>query len=77
METKYLKDAARLLNRDYVNRESLDLFKKVLWVSVDQRAAILWAVKVGGQKKIMRSAQRGQSKFEPGRSTELFFDLQL
>ena len=25
----------------------LDLFKEVLWVSVDQRAAVLWAVKLG------------------------------
>ena len=34
MEMKYIKKAARLLNRDYVNRRGLDLSKEVLWVSV-------------------------------------------
>ena len=47
-----LKTPARLLNRDQVKKRGLDLSKKVLWVSVDQRAADLLAVKVGGQKKI-------------------------
>ena len=51
MEIKYLKSAARLLNRNYVNRRGLDLSTEVLWVSVGQRAAELWTVKVGGQKK--------------------------
>ena len=50
---KYVKSAARLLNRDCVNKKGLDLSKEVLWVSVDQRAAELQAVKVGGQKKIL------------------------
>ena len=53
MEMKYIKSAARLLNRDWVNKGGLDLSKKVLWVSVGQRAADLRAVKVGGQKKIL------------------------
>ena len=38
---------------DFVNKKGLDLSKKVLWVSVGQRAAVLRAVKVGGQKKIL------------------------
>ena len=61
----YVKSAARLLNRDCVNKRGLDLFKEVLWVSVDQRAAVLQAVKVGGQKKFCRSP-----RFEPGLPTQ-------
>ena len=36
---------------DFVNKRGLDLSKEVLWVCVGQRAAVLWAVKVGGKKK--------------------------
>ena len=50
---EFIKSAARLLDRNCVNKEGLDLSKEVLWVSVDQRAAELRAVKVGGQKKIL------------------------
>ena len=52
-EIKYIKSAARLLDRDWVNKGGLDLSKEVLWVSVGQRAAELRAVKVGGQQKIL------------------------
>ena len=77
MEIKYIKSAARVLNRDCVNKEGLDLSKNVLWVSVDQRVADLRAVKVGGLKKIR--------PFGPARATwvrdqphsRFFFDLQL
>ena len=55
MEMKYFKNAARLLDRIYFNKGDLDLSKEVLWVSVGQRAADLWAVKVGGQQKILPS----------------------
>ena len=48
MEMKYLKSAARLLNRDYVNRRGFDLSKEVLWVSVGKRAAKPSAFKVEG-----------------------------
>ena len=48
---KYLKRAARLLNRYYVNREALDLSKDVLWVSVGQMVAALPATKVECLKK--------------------------
>ena len=51
MEIKCIESAARLLNIDFVNKGGLDLSKEVLWVSVGQRAAVLQAVKVGGQKK--------------------------
>ena len=56
MEIKYLKSAARLLDRDFVNRRGLDLSKVVLWVSAGQRAAELPAVNVGGRKKFCCSA---------------------
>ena len=46
MEIKYLKSAARLLDRNYFNKRDLDLSKDVLWVSVGQRATELQAVKV-------------------------------
>ena len=53
MEMKYIRSAARVLNRDFVNKGGLDLSKNVLWVSVGQGAADLQAVKVGGRKKIL------------------------
>ena len=53
MEIKCIKSAARLLDIDCVNKGGLDLFKEVLWVSVGQKAAVLKAVKVGGQKEIL------------------------
>ena len=53
MDIKYIKSAARVLNRKFVNKGGLDLSKNVLWVSVGQGAADLRAVKVGGQKKIL------------------------
>ena len=51
MKMKYVESASRLLDRDCVNKGGLDLSKEVLWVSVDQRAAEIRAIKVGGQKK--------------------------
>ena len=60
MEKKYIKSAARVLNTDCVNKRGLDVSKNILWVFVNQGAADLWAVKVGGQKKFYRSA-----RFEP------------
>ena len=77
MEIKCIKSAARLFKIDSVNKRGLDLSKKVLWVSVCQKAAVLRAVKVGGKKKFCQSAWRGRSGFKPGRSAEFFFDLQL
>ena len=56
MEIKYIESTARLLDRDWVNKGGLDLSKEVLWVSVGQRAADLWAVKVGGQQKIVQES---------------------
>ena len=57
MEMRYLESAARLLDRHYVNKRGLDLSKEVLWVSVVQRAAELWAVKVRGKKNFSRVAR--------------------
>ena len=48
MEIKYIESNARLLDGNWVNKGGLDLSKEVLWVSVDQRAADLRAVKVEG-----------------------------
>ena len=56
MKIEYIKSAARLLNKDWVNKRGLDLSEKVLWVSVGQGAADLWAVKVGGKKKFCHLA---------------------
>ena len=53
MEIKCIKSNARLLNIDCVNKGGLDPSKEVLWASVGQRAVVLQAVKVGGQKKIL------------------------
>ena len=65
MEIKYIKSAARVLNRNCVNKQGLDLSKNVLWVSVGQGAADLRAVKVGGQKKIL---PRGRSRTRVARA---------
>ena len=65
MEIKCIKSAARLMHINCVNKRGLDLSIEVLWVSVSQRAAVLWAAKVGGQKK--NSANRPR----------IFSDLQL
>ena len=46
MEIRYIKSAARVFNRNCVNKGGLDLSKNVLWVSVGQGAADLQAVKV-------------------------------
>ena len=50
MEIRYIKSAARVLDRDFVNKGGLDLSKEVLWVSVGQKASDLQAVKFGGKK---------------------------
>ena len=73
MEIKYLKSAARLLNRDYANRRGLNLSKEVLWVSVGQRAADLWAFKVGGQQKILPISPARVSQVRAGRLADFFF----
>ena len=72
MEIKYIKSAARVLNRDCVNKRGLDLSKNVLWVSVGQGAADLQAVKVGGKKIFCRSAGLEPLSPAPGRSAEFF-----
>ena len=53
MEIKYIKSAARVLNRNCVNIGGLDLSKNILWVFVGQGVADLQAVKVGGQQNFL------------------------
>ena len=48
MEIKYIKSAARVLNRDCVNKRGLDLSKKVLWVRVQLRFFLKPAHQIGG-----------------------------
>ena len=48
---QYLKCISRLLDRNFVNKEDLDLSKEVLWVSVGQKITELPAIKVRGLKK--------------------------
>ena len=45
-EIKYIKSAARLLDRVWVNKGGLDLSKEVLLVFVGQKTAELPAIKV-------------------------------
>ena len=78
MDIKYIKSAARVLNRKFVNKGGLDLSKNVLWVSVGQRAADLQAVKVGGQKKILPIGLVRTCFARAGRFGRIFFfDFQL
>ena len=73
MVTKYHKSAARILDRDCINRGGLYLSEEVLWGSVYQRAADLPAVKVGGQKNFYRAAWFEPALPAPGRSADIFF----
>ena len=77
MEMKCIKRAARLLEIDCVNKGGLDLSKEALWVSVGERAAVLWAVKVGGQKKILPISPAWAIRVRTGAICRIFFDLQL
>ena len=78
MGIEYLKSPARLLYRDQVNKEGLDLSKKVLWVSVSQLAAKLQAVKVGGLKKILlHSMSRGDPGSTSGQGGIQYFRKQV
>ena len=43
MEIEYIKSAARVLDKNCVNKGGLDLSKEILWVSVGQRGANLEA----------------------------------
>ena len=73
MEKKYIKSAARLLNRYCVNKGGLDLSKEVLWVSGGQRAAELPAIKVGGLKKILPIGPAKAKRVQTGPLGRIFF----
>ena len=75
MEIKCIKSAARLLDRDCVSKRGLDLSKEVLWASVGQRAAVLQAVKVGGQKKILPISPVRAIRVRTGVIGRIFFYL--
>ena len=77
MEMKCIKNAARLLDIDCVNKRGLDLSKEALWVSVGQRATVLRAVKVGGKRKNSANQPCADKLGLKRQSTEFLFDLQL
>ena len=77
MNIRYIKSAARVLDRNCVNKGGLDLSEGVLWVSVGQRAADLQSVKVRGQKKFCCSAQFAPKSSAPGQAEIYFSNLQL
>ena len=74
-EIKYIKSAARVLERDCVNKGALDLSKVVLWVSIGQRAADQWAVRVEGQRKILLIGQDRTRFFRNGPIGRIFLRL--
>ena len=74
MEIKYIISTVRLLNRVWVNKGGLDLSKKVLWVSVGQRAADLRAVKVGGHQKILPISPLQAKRVRTGPIGRIFFN---
>ncbi len=69
----HLKRAARLLDRDCVNRRGLDLSKEVLWVSVGQRATELLAIKVVDLNKILPLSPARASRVRTGPIGRIFF----
>ena len=73
MEIKCIKSAARLLDTDCVNKGGLDLSIEVLWASVGQMAAVLQAVKVGGQKKILPISPARAIQVRTGAIGRFFF----
>ena len=72
---KCIKSAARVLDRDCVNKGGLELSKEVLWVSVGQRASDLQAVKAGGQKKILLIGQVRTRFARAGPIGRIFFQI--
>ena len=77
MDIKYIKNAARVLNRNCVNKGGLDLSKNVLWASVGQGAADLRAVKVGGQRENLPIGPLQAKRVRTGPIGRIFFDHQL
>ena len=73
MEIKCIKSAARLLDKDCINKRGLGFSKEVLWISVGQRAAELLAVKIGGQQKILPIGQVRTRFAHTGRIGRTFF----
>ena len=76
MDIECIKSAARLIHIICVNKGGLDLFKEVLLVSVGQKAAVLGAVKVGGQKTILPISPARAKQVRTG-AIRIFFYLQI
>ena len=74
---KYMKGTARLLNRHYVDRGGLDLFKEVLRFFVGQRAAELPAIKVGDFKNYAAQHSIGNSGSSWAEQQNCFSNLLL
>ena len=72
-EIKYIKSAARVLNRNCVSKGGLDLSKEVLWVSVGQRATKILALEVGGWKKDMPISPARAVRVRTGAIGRIFF----
>ena len=72
---KNLKSAARLFDRNGINKKGLDLSKEVLWVFIGRRAAELLAVKVGGQKKKNSATKPGAGEVGSNRAARQNFLL--
>ena len=75
MGIECIKSATRLLDIDCVNKRALDLSKEVLWVSIGQRATVLWTVKVGGQKENSADQPARMKRIQTGVIGRIFFDL--
>ena len=73
MKIEYIKSAARLLDRVWVNKAGFDLSKEVLWVFVGQRTAELPAIKVGGLKKILPNGPARVIRVRTGPLGRIFF----
>ena len=72
MEIDYLLTAARLLDRNWVNRRGSDLSREALWISEGQRAVELPDVKVGDKKTFFHSARLEPDLPLLGQAAEFF-----
>ena len=73
MKIKCFKIAARVLDRDCVNRRGLDISKEVMLVSVAQTTVKLPFIKVGGSVARLIAGDLGSNKAE----WQIFVYLQL
>ena len=74
---KYIKSAARVLDRDCVNKRGLYLSKEVLWVLLGQRVAEIPAIKATGLKRYSVIGLAQAKQVRTRLSGRIVFDLQL